>query len=52
MIFHASGACGAGVIQTGVRTGFFGNGVDKDQSGSDRNMFWCSMVRGLIQLHI
>lgn len=46
VIYHASGACGIGVIQAADEKGFWAIGVDKDQSGeSKNNKVLCSMIK-------
>lgn len=48
VIYHASGACGIGVIQAADEQGFWAIGVDKDQSAeSPKNRVLCSMVKGV-----
>lgn len=37
VIYHASGACGIGVIQAADENGFWAIGVDKDQSAESKN---------------
>ncbi len=37
VIYHASGACGIGVIQAADEQGFWAIGVDKDQSSESKN---------------
>lgn len=46
VIFHASGACGIGVIQAADEKDFWAIGVDMDQSAeSKRNKVLCSMIK-------
>jgi len=46
VIYHASGACGIGVIQAADEKGFWAIGVDKDQSAeSKNNKVLCSMIK-------
>lgn len=46
VIFHASGACGIGVIQAADEKGFWAIGVDQDQSKeSTKNKVLCSMIK-------
>lgn len=46
VIFHASGACGIGVIQAADEKDFWAIGVDMDQSAeSTKNKVLCSMVK-------
>lgn len=46
VIFHASGACGIGVIQAADEKDFWAIGVDMDQSGeSNKNKVLCSMIK-------
>ncbi len=46
VIFHASGACGIGVIQAADEKGFWAIGVDQDQSKeSKNNKVLCSMIK-------
>ncbi len=46
VIFHASGACGIGVINAADEKGFWAIGVDSDQAGvSKNNKVLCSMLK-------
>lgn len=46
VIFHASGACGIGVIQAADEKDFWAIGVDMDQSAeSKKNKVLCSMIK-------
>jgi len=46
VIYHASGACGIGVIQAADEKGFWAVGVDKDQAAeSKNNKVLCSMIK-------
>jgi basic membrane protein A and related proteins len=46
VIYHASGACGIGVIQAADEKGFWAIGVDQDQSAiSKNNKVLCSMIK-------
>jgi len=46
VIYHASGACGIGVIQAADENGFWAIGVDQDQSAqSKNNKVLCSMIK-------
>jgi len=46
VIFHASGACGIGVIQAADEKGFWAIGVDQDQAAvSKNNKVLCSMIK-------
>ena len=46
VIFHASGACGIGVIQAADEKDFWAIGVDMDQSAeSTKNKVLCSMIK-------
>jgi len=46
VIYHASGACGIGVIQAADENGFWAIGVDQDQSAvSKNNNVLCSMIK-------
>ena len=46
VIYHASGACGIGVIQAADENNFWAIGVDKDQSAeSKNNRVLCSMIK-------
>jgi len=46
VIYHASGACGIGVIQAADEKGFWAIGVDQDQSKeSKNNKVLCSMIK-------
>lgn len=46
VIYHASGACGIGVIQAADENGFWAIGVDKDQAAeSKNNKVLCSMIK-------
>ncbi|MFZ5354712.1 MAG: BMP family lipoprotein [Bacillota bacterium] len=46
VIFHASGACGIGVIQAADEKGFWAIGVDQDQAKeSKNNKVLCSMIK-------
>lgn len=46
VIYHASGACGIGVIQAADEKGFWAIGVDKDQAAeSKNNKVLCSMIK-------
>lgn len=46
VIYHASGACGIGVIQAADEKGFWAIGVDMDQAAqSKNNKVLCSMIK-------
>jgi len=46
VIYHASGACGIGVIQAADENNFWAIGVDQDQSAvSNNNKVLCSMIK-------
>lgn len=46
VIYHASGACGIGVIQAADEKGFWAIGVDQDQAAvSKNNKVLCSMIK-------
>lgn len=46
VIYHASGACGIGVIQAADENDFWAIGVDQDQSAvSNKNKVLCSMIK-------
>ena len=45
VIFHASGACGIGVIEAAGEQGFWAIGVDQDQSALNPKAVLCSMVK-------
>jgi basic membrane protein A len=46
VIYHASGACGIGVIQAADEKGFWAIGVDQDQAAvSTKNKVLCSMIK-------
>ncbi|HOE56667.1 MAG TPA: BMP family ABC transporter substrate-binding protein [Bacillota bacterium] len=46
VIYHASGACGIGVIQAADEKGFWAIGVDQDQAAvSNNNKVLCSMIK-------
>lgn len=46
VIYHASGACGIGVIQAADEKGFWAIGVDQDQAKeSKNNKVLCSMIK-------
>lgn len=46
VIYHASGACGIGVIQAADEKGFWAIGVDQDQASvSKNNKVLCSMIK-------
>ena len=45
VIFHASGACGIGVIEAAGEQGFWAIGVDQDQSYLDPEHVLCSMIK-------
>lgn len=46
VIYHASGACGIGVIQAADENDFWAIGVDQDQSAvSNNNKVLCSMIK-------
>lgn len=45
VVFHASGACGIGVIEAAGEQGFWAIGVDQDQSALNPKAVLCSMVK-------
>lgn len=45
VIFHASGACGIGVIEAAGEQGFWAIGVDQDQSALNPKAVLCSMIK-------
>ena len=45
VIYHASGACGIGVIEAAGEQGFWAIGVDMDQSALDPEHVLCSMIK-------
>lgn len=45
VIYHASGACGIGVIEAAGEQGFWAIGVDQDQSALDPEHVLCSMIK-------
>jgi basic membrane protein A len=45
VVFHASGACGIGVIEAAGEQGFWAIGVDMDQSALNPKAVLCSMVK-------